>query len=471
MRPKFPHPPAWLAALGVIVAGAAITLTVSSAAGTEEERTRLIFVLGAMATLSMAAIVWLLTTRGAWAEARMERLAADLRDRVEHFRDLSQMASDWFWVQDENYRFTQFSETVNKLGHIEPAEVLGKTRWELAAEPDTERMAAHRAVVESHQPFRDFEYLVVNGTGEACWYSVNGQPVFDESGRFAGYRGTSRNITIRKTLEEELRAHRDKLSALVEAQTADLVRAKERAERASRSKSEFIANMSHELRTPMHAVLSFARIGYDKTPASPPEKLRDYFHRIQVSGERLLQLINALLDLSKLEAGKMMIENSIVDLADVVREVAGELEGMFEARQLHLRFPAPACQTCVRGDAMRLAQVVRNLVSNALQFTPPGKEVSVEFAETELPAGRRADDVGTVAALRLTVADEGVGIPADELESVFDKFYQSSKTRTGAGGTGLGLAICREIVAAHRGTIAARNRAQGGAAFDVTLPR
>ena len=270
---------------------------------------------------------------------------------------------------------------------------------------------------------------------------------------------------------EELRSHRDNLSALVEAQTADLVRAKEVAEQASRSKSEFLANMSHELRTPMHAILSFARIGHDRTQSSPPEKLREYFGRIQASGERLLELVNDLLDLAKFEAGKMASDFRDVDMAYLAQVVAHDFEAMLAARQQRIEFPSPGCNPFIAGDADRLAQVIRNLLSNALKFTPAGRCVTVEFAEAELPAGRRAEDQGLLPALRMTVSDEGVGIPAEELDAVFDKFYQSSTTRTGAGGTGLGLAICREIVAAHRGTIAARNRPAGGTAFDTLLPR
>ena len=408
---------------------------------------------------------------------RAERLIGSIADvselhaALDRFRDLSRLASDWFWEQDEDYRFTNLSEGANAQYNVPPTFALGKTRWEVAVGADPEKMAAHRALVEAHQSFREFEYCVVSDKGETWWYSVSGKPVFDDNGRFTGYRGTSRDITMRKRLEEELRKHRDNLSVLVEAQTADLMRAKDAAEAANRSKSEFLANMSHELRTPMHAILSFARIGRDRLATATPAKLAEYFDRILQSGDRLLEVVNSLLDLSKLEAGKMPLDAARVDLTAIVRDVAHDLEAMIESRRVRFETTGGEVDTAVIGDPRRLSQVVRNLLSNALKFAPEGSRVSVEFAADELPAGRRADDLGTVPALRMTIVDDGPGIPEDEREAIFEKFYQSSATRTGAGGTGLGLAICREIIAGHRGTIQARNRPEGGAAFDTVLPR
>jgi PAS domain S-box-containing protein len=410
-------------------------------------------------------------------EGRVVRLVGSITDvsdlhlTLDRFRDYTQLATDWFWEQDENLRFTSFSESTAGHTGLDISNLIGKARWELPIEMPPEEMAAHRALIEAHQPFRDLQYRIAVAPNDRRWFSVTGKPVYDDTGRFVGYRGTSRDITAQKQLETELRSHRDNLQALVEAQTADLVKAKEAAEQASFSKSEFLANMSHELRTPMHAILSFARLGGDRAATAPAEKLREYFERIVVSGDRLLALVNNLLDLSKLEAGKMSLETGNVDMAALARDVAKDFEVMIESRRQHLDIATPDCDTVVRGDAMRLSQILRNLISNAVKFTPEGGSILIDFAPDELPAGRRAGDSGTTPALRITVADDGIGIPEGEIESVFDKFFQSSKTRTGAGGTGLGLAICEEIVGSHRGTIRARNRRQGGAAFDIVLPR
>ncbi len=250
-----------------------------------------------------------------------------------------------------------------------------------------------------------------------------------------------------------------------------LIAAKEAAEAANQAKSEFLANMSHELRTPMHAILSFAGMGVAKAQDAPRDKLLRYFTRVRESGRRLLELLNDLLDLSKLEAGRMQFEVEQQDLHAVTLIIAGEFEALLHERQLILELPEPTTDTHARFDKERICQVVRNLVSNAVKFTPAGKRIRISYLDAELPAGRRATDSGQTAALSCRIDDQGVGIPEDELESVFNKFEQSSKTKTGAGGTGLGLAICKEIIEAHRGAIHAEGNADGGASFIFTLPR
>jgi PAS domain S-box-containing protein len=321
--------------------------------------------------------------------------------------------------------------------------------------------------------------------GSHRWLRFRGIASRDAAGRVVLCSGTASDVHEARLAEDELKRHRDNLAQLVEERTAGLEIARreaeaqrtraeasrENAERANLAKSEFLANMSHELRTPMHAIISFANFGVDRHDRAERDKLLHYFRNIQKSGSRLLTLLNDLLDLSKLEAGKMQMDLASLQPAGLVAEAVGESEAFAQGRGVRLRVVAAGELGDVRWDGARLLQVLRNLISNAVKFSPAGAEVSIELRRTTVRMGRRADDP-LVDGVEIRVRDAGIGIPEDELEAVFDKFVQSSKTKTGAGGTGLGLAICREIVLAHFGVIQAVNNPPpaGGATFVVCLP-
>jgi signal transduction histidine kinase len=259
-------------------------------------------------------------------------------------------------------------------------------------------------------------------------------------------------------------------SAMMSEAMIEAREARDAAVRANQAKSEFLANMSHELRTPMHAILSFSELGQKRLEVAPLNKLGGYFDHINQSARRLLNLINDLLDLAKLESGRMEFHIARNDLSKVLDRCLTELEPSILEKGLTQVVQSTDCSTQAEFDGLRIGQVITNLLGNAIKFSPKGKAIHIRIQTDTLPAGRRKEDAGNVPALRVSIQDEGAGIPEGEEEAIFDKFTQSSKTKTGAGGTGLGLAISKEIIEGHRGRIWAGNAPQGGALFHFVIP-
>ena len=394
--------------------------------------------LGALLVLGLlTCTVWL-----AMRYASRRRSREEIRRRDERFRALVENSSDGLVMLDAEARVTYASpSTPRLLGHpagtcigmplgyvVHPDDraLIADRYAEMLAHPDRETRIAGRFVHADGTP-RHVEGVAVNRLADPSVGAV-----------VLNYR----DITSRREQELQLEA------------------AKEAAESANTAKTEFLANMSHEIRTPMNGIIGMTRLALE---AGSPEQQRTYLRLVQSSGQALLELINDVLDLSKIEAGRLDLERIPFDLPGLIDETVSGLAWRAREKGLTLtRDVADGTPDWVTGDPTRLRQVLVNLLGNALKFTERG---AVTVRVDPLPA------TDGPPALRFSVVDTGPGVALDKQEAIFDKFTQADGSTTRRyGGTGLGLSISRRIVELMGGAIWVESAPGRGSAFHFTAP-
>lgn len=230
----------------------------------------------------------------------------------------------------------------------------------------------------------------------------------------------------------------------------------EEVKKANIAKVTFFQNISHELRTPMHGVLSFARLGVKLNIDKHPEKINKYFKNINSSAERLMIMIDSIMDLAKLESGHMTFHFHTKNIVAPLQQIEDEFKAALLEKEIKFSIIASDDDIIVNYDFEMICRVYRNLISNALKMSEKGSTIKIELTKEDKHA-------------RVVVSDEGPGIPEEEIKEIFEKFVQAGAGKK-RGGTGLGLAICREIIIAHNGEIWAQNNDKKGASFIFTIP-
>ena len=287
-------------------------------------------------------------------------------------------------------------------------------------------------VIESGKPIEGKQERETWPNEQDTWVSTTKVPIRDREGRIIGTCGISRDIT-------------------------EYYRVQQAVEYASRAKSDFLANMSHELRTPLNAIIGFAEILRDELVGSINAEQKECLNDIHISGEHLLEMINDILDLSKIEAGKMALQLETFSIVEAVEEVNAIITALAVKKDLDLILNYNQ-NGMIEADRVKFKQIFYNLLSNAVKFTPKGGKV-----ETEL-------EVGTTE-LRAEVIDTGIGIAETDQEKLFAPFTQidTSKSRR-YGGTGLGLALTHRLIMLHGGEISVTSQEGEGSNFALRIP-
>jgi len=385
---------------------------------------------------------------GAVVRGITDRLAAEqaLRDSEQRFHDFADSASDWYWEMDENLRFSAFSERFSEIAGVPQEELLGKTREETGIPGvDRRNWQRHLADVQARRPFRNFVHPRTLPGGETVYLSINGQPVHRSDGTFLGYRGTGSDVTELKNAEDELRSYRYHLEELVTARTSAL-------EASNRELQSFSYSVSHDLRSPLRAIDGFSYALLEDYTELFDDRARDYLNRVRNASQRMGQLIDDMLELSRLTRRKL--RRDTVDLTGMAAQINEQLQASNSDRSMDVVIQPDLACFC---DSRMLRIALENLFDNAWKYTAQKPRGQIEF-------GCRERDGREIYYLR----DNGVGFDMRYVDKLFGEF-QRLHDDTEFTGTGIGLATVSRVVHRHGGEVWAEGILGEGATFSFTL--
>jgi PAS domain S-box-containing protein len=391
------------------------------------------------------------------------KIARDIGDRKQaaiaalHLAALVQSADDAIISKDLNGIVQSWNAAAERLFGYTAAEMIGQSITRVIPRDRLNEETYVLGRVRAGLDVEHFETVRQTKDGRPVDISLTVSPIRDSSGRVIGASKIARDIGEHKRLREERRLAAENEEA---ARREVLEVQNRRIQEASRLKSEFVANMSHELRTPLNSIVGFTELMIDARFGPLPDRYKEFAKIMHASGQHLLQLINDILDLAKVESGKIDFQPESVDVSAVVAEAMAIIGGLAARRKIALRVELDQALGRVYLDPMRLKQVLYNYLSNAVKFTPQGGRVVLR-ARAE--AGNR---------FRIEVEDTGIGIKPDDEHKLFIEFQQlDASSAKKFAGSGLGLALTKRLVEAQGGTVGVHSVFGSGSTFFATLPQ
>ncbi len=401
---------------------------------------------------------------------RQTRLYESLEQSKEYLNKVLNTSADMIVVADREGYITDCNTAAEKMLGYERDELIGTKASDYWYSPGERREIAER--LEREESISNYETKLKRKDGRLIDISLSISLLRDDSNRVIGTVGVSKDITEKKRYEEELKALNERLEERVLERTRELEAANRELEKSNKLKSQFIANMSHELRTPLNSIIGFSETLIEMPVGRLNEKQERYIRNIHTSGKHLLQLINNILDLAKIEAGRLSLYCEGFLLRPVIEEAISIVEMLARKKNITIHHDIGEDIKAITADRVKFKQILYNLLSNAIKFTPERGDVYLTVDLVTPSEGLKFSSMGEgQRLLRVSVKDTGIGIRSEDMDRIFNEFEQADNSYTRRyEGTGIGLSLTKRLVEMHGGLIWVESRVGEGSIFSFVMP-